>query len=145
MFEKLTSTALIDRFGTLPPRSPPPSRPAPAVPTSEFPSRTPARPPRPSTAGSCSVLSLSLRTSRRRRRPSPCADTLALLAELRKVRTTQRMRFYPWCYNANGLDFEGNGKGCSRWRQELGTNMSDGEILVEALIKGGLRRPPRFF
>lgn len=83
----LTLTLFLDRFATLLPRSCPPSRPRPAVPTSGFPSRTPARPPRPSTAGSCSAPSSSLRTSRRRRRLLPCAATLAPSAALRKVRT----------------------------------------------------------
>uniref|UniRef100_A0A098D6J8 Uncharacterized protein n=1 Tax=Gibberella zeae (strain ATCC MYA-4620 / CBS 123657 / FGSC 9075 / NRRL 31084 / PH-1) TaxID=229533 RepID=A0A098D6J8_GIBZE len=64
----------------MPPRSSPRSRPAPAVPTSECPSRTPARPPRPSTAGSFSALLPSSRTSRSTRRPSPCDDTPAALA-----------------------------------------------------------------
>lgn len=83
------------RFATLPPRSRPPSRPRPVVPTSVFLSRTPARPPRPSTAGSCSAPSSSLRTSRRRRRSSPSAATLAPSAVLRKVRTTPQTRDYP--------------------------------------------------
>lgn len=74
------------RFDTPPTRFSPRSRPAPAVPTSEFLSRTPARPPRPSTAGSCSELSSSSRTSRSTRRPSPCDDMPVALAALPKVR-----------------------------------------------------------
>lgn len=85
--EFVTINRSTHRFATLPPRSRPPSRPRPAVPTSVFLSRTPARPPRPSTAGSCSAPSSSLRTSRRRRRSSPSAATLAPSAVLRKVRT----------------------------------------------------------
>jgi hypothetical protein len=89
------------RFDTPRPRSSPPSRPAPAVPTSEFPSRTPERPLRPSTAGSCSELSSSSRTSRSTRRPSPCDDMPAALAAPPKVRpgnpvSTIAIRFRAW-------------------------------------------------
>lgn len=90
--EIVTLTRSTHRFATLPPRSRPPSRPRPAVPTSEFLLRTPARPPRPSTAGSCSAPSSSSRTSRRRRRSSPSAATLAPSAVLRKVRTILQYR-----------------------------------------------------
>lgn len=74
------------RFVTPPRKFNPPSRPAPAVPTSVFLSRTLARPPRPSTAGSSSAPLLSSRTSRSTRRPSPCAATPVVLAALLKVR-----------------------------------------------------------
>lgn len=74
------------RFVTPPRKFSPPSRPAPAVPTSVFLSRTLARPPRPSTAGSSSAPLLSSRMSRSTRRPSPCAATPVVLAALLKVR-----------------------------------------------------------
>lgn len=59
------------RSVTPPPTSSRPSPPALAVPTSVFLSRTPARPPRPSTAGRSPALSSTSRTSRATPRPSP--------------------------------------------------------------------------
>ena len=52
---KLTFHLSSSRSATQPPRSNPPSPPAPAAPTSASPSKTPAKPPRRSTAGSCSA------------------------------------------------------------------------------------------
>lgn len=74
------------RSVTPPPTSSRPSPPALAVPTSVFLSRTPARPPRPSTAGRSPALSSTSRTSRATPRPSPCGDMPGALAVLLKVR-----------------------------------------------------------
>jgi hypothetical protein len=59
------------RSVTPPLRSSRPSPPARAAPTSVFLSRTPARPPRPSTAGRSPAPSSTSRTSRATPRPSP--------------------------------------------------------------------------
>ncbi len=67
----LTRVLAMYRFGTPRLRLPRRSRLAPAGRTSVCHSRTPARPPRRSTAGSSSAPRPSSRTSSRRRRPSP--------------------------------------------------------------------------
>ena len=67
---ELTTSFTVYRFGTQLQRLRRPSRPAPAVPTSESRSRTPVRRPRPSMAGSLLGRRSFWRMSLRRRRPS---------------------------------------------------------------------------